>query len=768
VTSHLNPPPQTVYTVFSRRRLQVTPETSKSIEYVNQESGIRWNLIPLSDTKQTKNIEEKGYHNSTCLSKEYVSFSQTESKKEVSKAENGSYLPNGRDAHHSETKSERHHVETKKSNIANSTHTSNTLPKEPVPRHFYQRDEVSSYSKYKGERYVHFDSDRSRTHSTYVSSEHHSHSGRWGSYKIPRTICETSVSRAVRSLSSRSRSVSQSRTSPESVQNTAKGRYDVRASSHIRSSVSSETSDSHMNRALKLPDNDPSIYNLKSQVATETQLEISKDPSCKPQKKFTHSGEPHSQTHASTAELGTSLKIPQIEPGAKVQLSPYAESNLSEHSSFKRSRRPKIIKLNSETKSSESCNSVNDYDLVASTNSNLICAHNQTEGIKRHLDGKDSNEAIPGSKRQALDDITRTESYNYKEYGKNTDPKQEYNGRVKRQLSPGSVNEKLLKTDKHTKVESSNIKNADTALLEERNTSTELKEETVPKNIKLDVEEGEICEDDNTQPTMENTAEKKETICNINIKSDSKKSNERDRRKEKHKIAHCIGNSHVRLKTYSVEAEERKKNKYSKDGNKKLSSSKTNCKQTVGKKEESESEVVQTEADSNKHGKSTKKEEEIGTNIQKISLLETNKGDGIQNCSEGQTESVKRKEAGKLTEKEKEMKQGKLKEPVTEVSVSHEITETGTVEVSRKSVPRDNSVNLSTESNKASPVISRKFHARRSVEHKLEDSKVVLSVNITPPKDRVGTESSSNGLIVESLDLSAERINSISKTQLGS
>jgi hypothetical protein len=32
-----------------------------------------------------------------------------------------------------------------------------------------------------------------------------------------------------------------------------------------------------------------------------------------------------------------------------------------------------------------------------------------------------------------------------------------------------------------------------------------------------------------------------------------------------------------------------------------------------------------------------------------------------------------------------------------------------------------------------SPVISLKFRARRSMEHKLEDSKAILSVNITPP-----------------------------------
>jgi hypothetical protein len=769
----VNPPPQTVYTVFSRRRLQITPEinkstsSAKSSEYVNQESAVSWNLIPLLDTKQQKDVKEKGYHNSTHLSKECDSFSQNESKKDVSKLENGSYLPNRRDVYHSETKSEREHVKINKSNTDSSKQTSHTLPKEPIPRHCYQRDEYSSYSKYKAERYERSDSDRSRTHSTHVSSEYHSHSERWESYKIPRTIHETNVSHARSSLRSRSRSVSQSRTEPESVQNT-KGRYDVRASSHSRSSVLSETSDKHMNRALKLADSDPSTYHLKSQLTTETQFEISKDLSCKPQKKFTHSGEPHSETHASTVELGSSLKIPQTEPGIKVQISPYTKSNLSEHSSFKRSRRPKIVKLNSETKPSEASNSVNDSDLVTNTRSNFFCEHNQTEGIKRHLDSKERDEAhLRDSKRQALDDITGRECYNYKEYDKNTDPKQKYNGRVKRQLSPGSVNEKLLKTNKCTKDESSNIKNTDIAALEERNTAKELKEETGPQNIKLDVEEGEICEDDDTQPTTENTVEKKETICNnTNTKSDSRKSNERNRKKEKHKAAHNTDTAHVRLTKHSVESEGREKNKYSEDGNKKLRSSK-NCKQTTGKKEEFEVEVAQIEADSSKHSKATRKEEEISKNTQKISLLETNKGDGIQNCSEGQTESVKRTKDGRLNkkQKEKEMQHGKLKEPVTEVSVSHEVIKTGTVQVSYKSVLRGNSVKLSTESNKVSPVINLKFRARRSIEHKLEDSKVVLSVNITPPKDRVRTESSSDSLIVESVGMSAEKINSISKTQ---
>lgn len=667
-------------------------------------------------------------------------------------------MPNRTDANHSET-SEREHTSTKKSNTDSTKHTSHILQREPGPRHSYQGDEHSSSSKYKGESYVCADSDRSRTRSKYVSSEHHSHSEGRASYKTPSTIRETSVSRALRSL--RSRSVSQSRTVPESVQNTGERRCDVRASSHGRSSP---LSDERMNRALKPADSDASTTHLKSQLATETQHEISRDLGSKPQNKFTHSGETHSETHALTVELGSSSKIPQAETGIKAQISPYAESNLSEHSSFKRSRRPKIVKLHSETKPSEVSNSPNDPDFVTNRASDFICERNKTEGTKRHRDSKERDEAhLRDSKRRALDDITGRECYSCKEYDKNTDPKQKYSGRVKRQSSPCSVNEKLLKTNKYTKDDGGNIRNKDTSVLEETSTAEEQRE-TDTQDIKMDVEEGEIHDaDDDTQPTMANATEKKGTICNkINIKSNRKTLSERDRRKEKYKETHNIDETHVRLKTCSVESEVSENDKYSKDRNKKLSSSK-NCKTIMENKEVFD--VAQIEAGVNKHSKATRQEEENVKNPEDISSLETNKGGGIQNFSEGETESTKKTEDDRPNDKEGEMQCGKLKKPVTEVSVTHEIFKTGTAEVSRhKSVSRGNSVKLSIGSNKASPV-NLKFRARRSMEHKLEDSKAVLSVNITPPKDRATTETSSNSLNVESLGMSAERINRIPKTQ---
>jgi hypothetical protein len=91
--------------------------------------------------------------------------------------------------------------------------------------------------------------------------------------------------------------------------------------------------------------------------------------------------------------------------------------------------------------------------------------------------------------------------------------------------------------------------------------------------------------------------------------------------------------------------------------------------------------------------------------------------------------------------------------------VSHRVIQIGVVEIIPKSVSRDSSVELSAESSMVSPVINLKFRARRSMEHKLEDSKVVLSVNIIPPKDKI------TDLSAEYLGASAVRINSVSETQ---
>jgi hypothetical protein len=714
------------------------------------------------DVKTKKASVDSANHGSTHLNKEHDSISETESKRDVSKSENVSYFPNKRDAYNLEMKTERQDVRTKKANVDSCRHASHTLPQEPVPWNFYQRDEYRPYSKYKAESYIHSEHDRSRTPSSYyASSEPHSHSEIWGSYKIPRSLHKTRVSQALRSL--RSRSLSQSRTVPTSVQNTGKGRYDVRASSHARSPVLSETSDTHKNHALKVPDSDPSTYHLKSQLAAETKLEFSKDLSCKPQKKFTHGGEPHSEMGASSVELVSSLKMTHTEPGVKIQLSPYAKANLSEHGSFKRSTRPKIIKLNSETKPSEATNSVNNSDLVTNTHSISFCEHNQIQGLKRHLDSKERDEAcLPDCKRHALDDITGRECHNYTEYDNSTHSKQKYNGRSKIELTSGSVKENLPRIDEFTKDESSNTNNTDIATLEEINTAKNLKEETVPQNKKLDIEEGEICEDSDMEPSNENTVEKKETICNIDIKSDGPNSSERDKRK-KHKMAQNTDKTLARPKACSVESEGRKKRKCSNDRSGKLGSSKS-CNRTMGKKEESGLDVPQIEAESIKHCKTTKKEEEIGKSTEKISLVESNKEDGVQDYGECQTESVKTTEDGRLNE-EKEMKHGEFKEPITELAVSHDVVKSGAAEVSHKSASRGSAFESSPELSKVTTVINLKCRARRSMERKLEDSKVVLSVNITSPKAEVITGSSADALKVERLGTSAEKLYSASKTQ---
>lgn len=513
--------------MFSRRRLNIIPENKltsldKSREYANQESATSWSLIPFSGTEPHKDISEKVHHNSTYLSKDIVSFSQNEANRSVSNSENGSNLPSTRDTLHSEIKSESVDVKAKKPNIDSSKHTLHTVSPGPVSRHFPQTDEDKTYSKYKPEIYLHSENYRSRTHCIKASSDHHLHSERWESYKIRRKICDTSASCALRSLESRSKSVSESRILPGSVQNIAKGRYDSRASSHIRSSVITETSDKHKDRALKLADSDPSAYYPKTQLPKDAQFETSRNLSFKPQNKSIQDSEPYSITEASSAELEYSFKIPKTGPGAKMQMSPCAEStcatrfttvsNLSEHSNFKRSRRAIIVKLSkSETKPTEVTNS----DLVTNTNSKLSSEHNQSGGIKRPLESEATKEThLPDSVRQVLDDI--------KGKGESTEHKQKYTGTAKEQPSSGSVNEIILKKNRFPKDESNGIQNVDIAVLEEKNKAEESKEEIGSKNIKLDYKESI-----DKQPTMENTVQ--ETSGNIRIKSDCPKVNERNK-----------------------------------------------------------------------------------------------------------------------------------------------------------------------------------------------------------------------------------------------
>lgn len=526
LASHKGLPPQYTCTVFSRRHLNIIPEKKltsqdKSREYINQESTVPWNLIPLSGAEPYKDITERVHQNCAYLSKDIVTFSQNEANRKINNSQNDSYLPNTRDTHHSEIRSEC--VQREKSNTDSSKCTLQTVSRDPVSCHFLRRDEYKSYSKCKSEINLYSKNKRSKTHSIKASSEHHSHSKRWESYRIPRKIRETSVSRALRNLRSRSRSrsVSRSRTVPGPVSTIAKQRYDNRASSQCRSFLVTDTSDKHADQALKLADSQPPACYLNTQLPKDTQIETSKDFSFKPQNKSIQDSEPHSITGPSNAELEYSLKIPQIGPGVKRQTSPCVEStcrngfatvsNLSEHSSFKRSRRAKIVKFsNSETKPREVTNS----DLNKNTNNKLASDHNESGGIKGPLESNGTDKShLSDSTRQVLDDVTGIKGYIYRENDEGTEHKQKYNGASKNQPSPSSRNETILKMNKVPKDKRSVIQNVDAAVLDKNNKGNQTKEETGPTNIKLD------CKDDNDkQPTMENAV--KETSGNTTIKSD--------------------------------------------------------------------------------------------------------------------------------------------------------------------------------------------------------------------------------------------------------
>jgi hypothetical protein len=203
LTSHKSLPLQNGNTVFSRRSLNIAPENNKltildmSSECTNYKSPVPRNLVPLSDTEPHEGKNEKVHHSSVHLSKMCDLFSQTEPNGNIRKSEDVSYLANRKDTFFSETRSERVHVKTKLSDIDSSKHT---ISKRRVSRHISQRDEYEykSYSKCKAERYIHSESNRSRTHSRHASSEHHSHPERRESCTTPVALCEGSASYAFR------------------------------------------------------------------------------------------------------------------------------------------------------------------------------------------------------------------------------------------------------------------------------------------------------------------------------------------------------------------------------------------------------------------------------------------------------------------------------------------------------------------------------------------------------------------------------------------
>ena len=530
LTSHMYVPSEKVLTVFSRRRLHMIPENNKLIsldkssEDINHKSVIPWNLIPITDTEQHKDINVKVHNNSAYLNKEYVSSSQNESKRKRNNSENCRYLPSARNVVNAETKSERVHTR-KESNVNSSQHISHTVSREPVSRHFHQGYEHKSYSKCRAERYLHYENYRSTSYPRHTVSGHHSHSKRWESYKIPKITRETSLSRTFRSLRSwprsRSRSLSQSRIMPGSAQNSANRRYSNKASSESMRSTLTEISD----LPLKLADGDTSTSHVKTQLSTDTRLDDSKDLDCKLQKKVTHDTEPHSVMGATDVALEHSLKTAQIMPVVNTPVSPSAGSkhgigsttllNLSEHSSFKRSRRAKIVELNTNMKLSEARTA----ELVKNTNNKLFHEHNQSGGVKRPLETTQTDEVhLPDSKRQVLNDITGRECYNYTENDNFTDHKQLYSGTAMKQLSSCSVNENMLQDNKVKGDRTDNIKNVDTATLKGKRKPEEQIEETELQNIKLNVK----------QLTVDNTGMKKETSPITRIKSDSTNLNARN------------------------------------------------------------------------------------------------------------------------------------------------------------------------------------------------------------------------------------------------
>jgi hypothetical protein len=545
-------PPGNVLTVFSRRRLHMIPENNKLIsldkssEDINQESVIPWNLIPITDSEQHKHINEKVHNSSAHLNKEYDSFSQNESKRKRSNSENCTYLPNARSMAHAETKPDRIHTNAKESNATSSKYISHIMSREPVSRHFHQGDEHKSYLKYGAGRYLHSENYRPRTYPRYAVSEHHSYSRRWKSYKIPRVTRENSLSQELRSWRSwprsRSRSVSQSRIVPGSVQNSAKRRYCSKASSESRRSVLTEISEKSTDLAIKLAESDTSTSHMKTRLSRDTRLEVSKALWCKPQKKFPHDTEPHSVTGV---ELEHSLKTAQTKPVVNIPVSPSAGSkhgcesttslNLSEHSSFKRTKRAKIVEFNTEIKPSEATTS----ELVKITNIKLFSEHNQSGGVKRPHETKKTDEVhLLDSKRQVLNDITGKECYSYRENDNFTDHKQLYNGTVMKQPSSCSVNENMLKNNKVNGDGTDDIKNVDTATLKDKKKVKEQKEEIGPQNIELNVE----------QPTVDNTGTKEEISSSTKIKSGSPKLNETDINVAKKRMTDRCHGEHIKFR----------------------------------------------------------------------------------------------------------------------------------------------------------------------------------------------------------------------------
>jgi len=524
LTSSMYVPPEKVLTVFSRRHLHLIPENKKLIsldksnEDIKQKSVIPWNLIPITDTERHKDTNVKVHNNSAYLNKEYVSPSQNESKRKRSNSENCRYLSSARSFIHAETESERMHTKRKEFSVHSSKSTSHTMSRGPVSRYFHQGYEHKPYWKYKAERQS--ENYRSRTYPRYTVSGHHSNSKRWESYKIPRITRETSLSRAYRSQRSwpRSRSVSQSRIVTGSIQDSANRRYCSRTSSGSMRSALTEISDKSTDLSLKLPDSATSTLRMKTQLSTDTRLEDSKNIDFKPQKKVTHDTEPHSVMGAAGVEFEHSLQTAQTTPVINTPASPSAGSkrasgsttllNLSEHSSFKRSRRAKIVELNTEMKPSDARTT----DLVKNTNNKLFSQQNQSGGMKRVLETKEADEVhLPDSKRQALNDITGRECYNYTENDNFTDHKQLYSGTVMEQPSSCSVNENILKDSKVNGDRTDSIKNVDTAMLKGKKKPKEQIEETGLQNIKLNVK----------QLTVDNAGIKKEASSIKRIKSDS-------------------------------------------------------------------------------------------------------------------------------------------------------------------------------------------------------------------------------------------------------
>ncbi|KAJ4436787.1 hypothetical protein ANN_16919 [Periplaneta americana] len=544
-STHAEQPPQEMETIFSKRqKLRLAAENTPPVNPVTskeeQNSDVPWCLIPLQETETTA---KSSHHRNAYVSKDRSPVLQTESRKELE------YSSHNRSRRETKTddKYDGIHDRTRKS-VTDSSRSSSTTLKDSVSRHSRYRDEYKSYSKYKSEKYSRSD-DRSRKYSSSSYS-------RWGTHRPPRSMREASVSRALRSL--RSRSVSQCRSKVKSVIVTERKTSEVKysaiadASSHSKSSSKPDTTKPGM----------------KKQTQNEVQNKNSENQTCKTKDKDgndVNSGPKHSNAELPSTEIKSSFNLPvnnsepemqllssfedsskinSSENGTELQVNSTSKimkdqtkiddckdksvARLSEHFSFKRSGRTKIVKLNNEKSLGEAMKSALKSNILENEKSELTHVPDQKRGTKRSYENEDENDVqFPLFKRKALDDITRKECYN------NTDDIVTYskpnNDRIK-QANTDLARENSMKNEKCSD-ESASLKDMD---ISEMKTIDETKERKDQEDeyMVLDIEEGELCDEDDIDKRR---TEIKEILSKKDSKSGDTRLETRDKNIEKRK-----------------------------------------------------------------------------------------------------------------------------------------------------------------------------------------------------------------------------------------